>query len=326
MGAPEKAAVKPRMRALWPALVTLCLAGCGSSSDEPSGAVDPVEPANTDAAPVLDEQAWRVDVEQWREGRMERLTAEDGWLSLTALEFPGEGDWLVGNSERADLRMISGPEVWGRLRLSEGQAWFEAANESVQVDGQAVDQAVELLDAQASDSVQVSAGTGVFRVQRRPSGLAFRARDAQAPTRLAFEGVSHYPVDPAWRFEAEWQPHEPPRDIEIANVLGELSMSANPGRAVFEMEGQQVSLEALEGEDSLFFIFADRTSGRETFGLGRFLYTDLPVDGRVVLDFNRAYNPPCAFTGFTSCPLPPQSNRINARIEAGELRPPNDAF
>ncbi len=274
----------------------------------------------------FDERAWRADVEQWRAGRLERLTAEDGWLSLMALEFPGEGDWLVGTAERADLRMLSGPEHWGRLRLSDDQAWFEAADESVRIDGEFIDHAVELLDSSASDSVQVSAGSGVFRIQRRPSGLAFRARDAKAETRLGFEGVSHFPVDPAWRFKAEWHPHEPAREIEIANVLGELSMSANPGRVVFELDDQPVTLEALEADDSLFFIFADRTSGRETFGLGRFLYTDLPVDGQVVLDFNRAYNPPCAFTAFTSCPLPPQSNRIDGRIEAGELRPPNEAY
>lgn len=317
MVGPEQFEGNRGLRGVLVLALVILLAACGSEESADLAATAPSD---------FDEQAWRADVEQWREGRMERLTADDGWLSLMALEFPGEGDWLVGNSERADLRMISGPEHWGRLRLSEDQAWFEAADASVRVDGEAVDQAVELLDAMASDSVQVSAGTGVFRIQRRPGGLAFRARDAQAETRLDFEGVSHFPVDPAWRFEAEWQPHDPPREIEIANVLGELSMSANPGRAVFELDGQRVTLEALEGEDSLFFIFADRTSGRETFGLGRFLYTDLPVDGQVVLDFNRAYNPPCAFTAFTSCPLPPQSNRINGRIEAGELRPPNDAY
>lgn len=292
------------------ALVLVFVTACSRDHDDTVG-----------GAPDFDESAWRADVETWRQGRLDRLTAEDGWLSLMALAFPGEGEWSVGRSPDADLIMVSGPERWGQLTIGQYQAWFEAADDAVLVDGSAPSGRVGILDEEASDSMSVAAGTGAFRVQRRPSGLAFRARDSQAATRLNFAGVQHFPVSLDWRIEAEWQPHDPPRDIEVANVLGELIMTGNPGRAIFEIDDQTFILEALEADDALFFIFADRTSGRETFGLGRFLYSDLPVNARVVLDFNRAYNPPCAFTEFTSCPLPPQSNRLDLRVEAGELRP-----
>ncbi len=290
-------------------LFVFLLAACGGSEDSPSLVEDSL---------TTEQDAWRDDVERWREGRLARLTAEDGWLALMALAFPGDGRWTVGQGEEHDLPVISGPELWGVLEIEAGQAWFEAADPAVRIEGD-LSGRVQILDAEASDSLAVAADSGRFRVQRRPSGLAYRARDALAPTRQAFRGIEHFPVDPAWRIEARWDAHQPERELLVANVLGELIEEVNPGRAVFELNGQRFALEAVAADAQLFFIFADRTSGRETYGLGRFLYTDLPDNGRVVLDFNRAYNPPCAFTAFTSCPLPPQENRLDLRVEAGEL-------
>jgi len=145
-----------------------------------------------------------------------------------------------------------------------------------------------------------------------------RARDSEAETRTGFLGLDYFDFDPAWRVEARWEAHPEGTTIPIADVLGELREQANPGRAVFEMDGRQFALEALAAEDQLFFILADRTSGRESYGLGRFLYADLPADGRVVLDFNRSYNPPCAFNAYTTCPLPPPENRLDVPVKAGE--------
>ncbi|MFU8876727.1 MAG: DUF1684 domain-containing protein, partial [Wenzhouxiangellaceae bacterium] len=132
--------------------------------------------------------------------------------------------------------------------------------------------------------------------------LALRVRDPQAASRQSFFGLDYYEPEPAWRLKARFVEHPPGTTLRVANVMGQLIDEPNPGRAEFEVDGQAISLEAVLSEDRLFFIFADRTSGNETYGLGRFLYADLPSDGRVLLDFNQSYNPPCAFNAFTTCP------------------------
>ena len=263
---------------------------------------------------------WEEEAVEWREQRLERLTAPFGWLSLVALDFPGEGEWQVGRQADSDLRLISGPATWGTLYLRGTQAWFEPVADGLSVNGQPLTERIQLTVAGDEPATRVSAGSGWFEMARRGDRLVFRARDQEAETRRDFQGLDYFDYDPDWRIEARWEPHPESATIPIADVLGELREQPNPGRAVFEFGGQTYALEALAAEDQLFFIVADRTSGRETYGLGRYLYSDLPSDGRVVLDFNRSYNPPCAFNAYTTCPLPPPENRLDVRIEAGELR------
>jgi len=154
-----------------------------------------------------------------------------------------------------------------------------------------------------------------------PGGrLALRVRDPQAPPRTGFAGLDYYPLAPEWRVEADFIAHPEGTTMQVANVMGQLIAEPNPGRVEFVRDGQAISLEAVREDDKLFFVFADRTSGTETYGLGRMLYADLPDNGKVVLDFNQAYNPPCAFNAFTTCPLPPQANRVEAWIRAGERK------
>ena len=137
--------------------------------------------------------------------------------------------------------------------------------------------------------------------------------------RTGFLGLDYFPIDPAWRIEAKWVPFEPPREIRIASIVGTSENEKSPGKAVFDREGKTFELIPVqESPDSLFFIFSDETSGKETYGAARFLYSDPPRGGKVVLDFNRAVNPPCAFTPFATCPLPPKENRLTVRVTAGE--------
>jgi uncharacterized protein (DUF1684 family) len=159
-----------------------------------------------------------------------------------------------------------------------------------------------------------------FHVVLRGS-YALRIKDRLAPTLLAFEGVESYPIDAAWRKETRFIPAQPGRTIEIANVLGQSEDMRVAGTVEFEHEGRSFSLLALqeEGADSVWFLFADRSNGRETYGAGRFLYSDgMPENGRLVVDFNKSYNPPCAFSDFSTCPLPPQQNRLDLVVTAGE--------
>ncbi len=267
------------------------------------------------------EARWEAEAQEWHEQRLERLVAPFGWLSLVSLEFLNDGHWSVGSDPDSDVVLISGPERWGTLMLDGMQARFEpAAGVVVSVDEEPVDSGVDLVIRGEQAASRVSAGTGWFELASRGDRVVLRARDSQAKTRSEFLGLDYFDFDPAWRVEARWEPHADGTTIEIADVLGELRDRDNPGRAVFEFGGETFALEALAAGDQLFFILADRTSGRDTYGLGRFLYSDLPEDGRVVLDFNRAYNPPCAFNAYTTCPLPPPENRLDVRIEAGEKR------
>lgn len=258
----------------------------------------------------------------WRKRRVERLTEPHGWLSLAGLVMlQPDSRVTVGSAPTNAVVVSAGPAHWGSIRIdSDGRARFDVnARNEVRIDGEDVTSA-EMTLAGDGDPVHVEAG-GVRIHLVAPGGqLALRIRDPRAATRTDFVGLDYYPLDPEWRVVAEFIPHPAGSTMQVANVMGQLVEELNPGMVRFVHDGKTISLEAvLEGEQ-LFFIFADRTSGRETYGLGRFLYADLPRDGRVVLDFNQAYNPPCAFNAYTTCPLPPQSNRIDAWIRVGEMQ------
>ncbi len=265
--------------------------------------------------------SWASDAADWRARRLARLTEPFGWLSLVALEYLQDGRFHLGSASDNDYVLPSGPERWGILTVIGDQAWFEVEPGSgVLVNGSEVREA-ELLSDGPDGPTLVEAGTVQFQLLDRGGQFALRVRDHQAQTRTGFAGLAYFPFNPDWRITARWVAHPPNRTLLIANVLGELIYEPNPGAAEFEFHGQTFGLEAVASDDQLFFILADRTSGRETYGLGRFLYSNLPENGQVVLDFNRAYNPPCAFTEFSTCPLPPPENRLDIRIEAGELAP-----
>ncbi len=163
-------------------------------------------------------------------------------------------------------------------------------------------------------------GALLLNVIKRGERFGVRVKDSNAKHRRQFKGLRWFPVKEAYRITARFVAYEQPREIEIANVLGDVDKMPSPGYALFNLGGKEHRLDPiLEGEDKLFFIFADPTNNKTTYGAGRFLYTDLPQDGKVSLDFNQAINPPCAFTKFATCPLPPRQNRLTIAIEAGEL-------
>lgn len=266
-------------------------------------------------------QGLEQDVLDWRERRVARLTEPYGYLSLVELAMLEPGEHLVGASEEADITLPRGPAIWGRLFVEDGSARFEldpSAEGVVTVDGEAIESARLV----AGDDPSLIEAEGVQAHLVDPGGrLALRVRDPQSVTRTGFAGLDYFPIDPDARVIGRWVPHEEGRTITVANVLGQLIEDPNPGRVEFELDGVRHSLEAIDSDDDLFYIVADRTSGRETYGLGRFLYSEWPDEqGRVVLDFNRLYNPPCAFSAFTTCPLPPEGNRLDAWVRAGELK------
>ena len=163
-------------------------------------------------------------------------------------------------------------------------------------------------------------GTVAIAAIRRGDRLALRVWDSASPLRASFQGAETWPWDPRWRITARWEPYATPRTVQQPTAIGTVEPVALPGRAVFEVDGKAYALTPTAEGDDLFFVFKDRTSPKESYGAGRFLVAAAPKDGRVVLDFNRAYNPPCAFTAFATCPLPLPENVLPVRIEAGERK------
>lgn len=267
-----------------------------------------------------EQRAWERDTREWRERRETRLKEPYGWLSLVGLKELEPGVTRVGRDEGMDLVVPAGPAHWGNIMFEHDTVRFETApGVSVRVNGHLVETAALEYGGEDGPTL-VEADTVQFHLIERGGRPWVRVRDSQTPTRIDFTGLERFPIDPHWRIEAEFVPHPPGQTIDIADVLGDIGAEPNPGQVRFERAGRIHSMEAVQADSGeLWFIFADRTSGRETYGPGRFLYADAPVDNRVVLDFNRAYNPPCVFTEYSTCPLPPQSNRLDLRVTAGEL-------
>jgi uncharacterized protein (DUF1684 family) len=264
--------------------------------------------------------AYRQSIEAWRAARHERLSQPAGWLSLVGLEWLKEGENRVGSAMDNDIRLGSGPLHWGNVFLQDGHVRFTSADiENVKIDGESTKQADLIPDTEGKPTVVTSGALSFHVIFRESFGL--RIKDSKAKALLNFTGVENYPIDESWRIDGRFIQAEEGTSIEIANVLGQVSESSVFGTFEFERSGKTHRLLGLGTSDSkkLWFIFADQTSGRGSYGAGRFLYTDsMPVNGWLTVDFNKAYNPPCAFNPWSTCPLPPQVNRMDLAVTAGE--------
>ena len=267
---------------------------------------------------------YEAELQQWRSERVERLKQPQGWLSLVGLHWLEPGKHAAGSAESNDLALRTGPAKLGLFDFDGKRVMFEpAADAGAQVDGATPTAPVELkADTSGTpNTLSMDAGEATLQVIERGGKFGLRVRDARAATRSGFVGIENYAIDPDWRVEARFEAHAEGKTIDIANVIGQLQPMANPGAVVFEHEGRTHRLEAVdEGDGELFLIFADRTNGKETYGAGRFLYAAAPVDGHTVVDFNKAYNPPCAFNAYSTCPLPPPENRLDLAVIAGEKK------
>ena len=268
------------------------------------------------------DDGYEQHISEWREAREQRLADPEGWLTLVGLEWLEEGANAVGSAESSDARIPGGPASWGTVHLEGDEIRFVSGPSSdVTVDGANTREAVLLADDQGGPTV-VRSGDISFQVIHRGS-YALRVKNRNAPALRAFNGVPVYDVQPDWRIQGRFRRAEEGATIEIANVLGQTSPSAVYGTFEFEREGKTYDLVALgtEQSKSLWFLFADKTSGRETYGAGRFLYSEgMPQDGKLGVDFNKAYNPPGAFNDYSTWPLPPQQNRLRLAVRAGEKK------
>ena len=310
---------------LWRHCVTMglavLLAACSATSDDE-------DPAARAEAARLD-VAFSAQTRAWQDARRAELTAPDGWTSLIGLHRIELKSHFIGSGQAAGIRLPMGPEKLGLLQSDEGAYWFTPERGvDVTLDGAPVRGRTRLpSDADPSPGVLgFDADKGALSIIER-GGVAFvRVRHADAPTRTRFTGVEYWPTARDWQVDASFEAAGAGATLPIANILGMIEEMPTPGTVTFERDGNRYALQALQGsDDNLFLIFADRTSGHGSYSAGRYLDAPLPDgEGRLRLDFNRAYNPPCAFTAFATCPLPPPANRLDLAVPAGEkaYRPP----
>jgi hypothetical protein len=251
------------------------------------------------------------DTAKWRADYEASLKAPNGWLSVAGLFWLHAGDNIVGSDPQSDVVLPAGtPKRAGVLKLAGSKVSFEK----------------RLLKSDAAGKPDVvNIGDLAMTIIERGDKIGVRLKDPNAETRRDFTGCKWFAPDPAWRVRAKWVAYPKPKKIAITNILGMTDQEDSPGYAEFSLKGQGTKgqimrLEPVSEDGGLFFIFKDATSGKTTYGAGRFLDTDLPKSGELELDFNKAYNPPCAFTAFATCPLPPKQNVLTAPIEAGEKK------
>ncbi len=298
-----------------PLTVVLLVVAGHSAAVAPAGATPPAEPA---AMTQTETHALEADWNAWHAERIERLSAEDGWLTLVGLDFLDEGKTTIGAGEKADLRYEGlGVDLAGTFTKSGDTVRFVAApGAAMTMNGMPVD-SVTLTEDQGPESY-LRSGTVSVALVRRNDALALRVRDNASPVRLHFKGVERYAFDPALRVTARIERHEKGETMAVTNVLGYTADAPRDATLVFDLDGQERRLDAQGTFDSLFVVFGDTTNGAETHGGGRFLYVKIDEGDTAIVDFNRAYNPPCAFTAYSTCELPTANNRLPIPIRAGE--------
>ena len=261
------------------------------------------------------------DLAKERAGIADELRTPDGWLTLVALQWLKEGETTVGSGAANMVRLDHAPAELVRLQQHNGVVRVGPHESSLRMDGKAVANGAVV----TPDKAELRSGGLLMTVISRGDRKYLRVKDADAPTRLNFHGLNWYPPSTAYRIVARWIPNAAGQRITIPNVLGQTFQEKSPGVAEFVVDGKTVRLSPLGDDKSLFFIFSDLTSRSTTYGAGRFLTMPGPdhgvgAPGTVVLDFNRATNPPCAYTPYATCPLPPAGNRLAVAIPAGEKR------
>lgn len=267
---------------------------------------------------TLKHTTYEAEIQAWRQRMEQSLRAERGWLALAGLFWleNGENQFGAAGDNAIVLPGTSAPAHAGSFTLRDGVVTLLPSTDSITVNGEPATIARLRSDG---DADLIAIGHLTMRLLRRGERYAIRLWDRRNPAREAFAGRRWYPIDAAYRLTARFIAHDPPRTLPVPNVLSEIEQRPSPGYAIFTLGGRERSLDAVIDGDELFFIFRDQTAGDTTYAAGRFLKAAYPEDGQITLDFNRAYSPPCAFTAFATCPLPPPGNHLPLRIEAGEL-------
>jgi uncharacterized protein len=260
-------------------------------------------------------------IRSFQHDREEALKTDTGWLTIAGLFFLSQPRTTFGSDPLNDIVLPAGaPASAGTFEMKDGKVTVKGApGVTFQLGDKPITTAELKSDAEGPPD-RISLGDLQLWVHMSGGRSSIRLRDKNSSLRKEFAGTSWFPIDPRYRVEATYEPYQQPKTIQVPNVLGDIDNMTVPGMVSFTLNGQPLRMTAItESDDKVFwFVFRDLTSGKETYPAARFLYMPAPVNGRMILDFNKSENPPCAYNPYTTCPLPPEENRLRVRIEAGE--------
>lgn len=263
-----------------------------------------------------------AEIKAWHKRRIENLKKENGWLNLVGLYWLKEGENKFGSDKSNDIIFPkNAPAFIGKFFLKDSTVKLEV-NDGIDVtsNGKKI-KSIELKNDMQGKPTILEYNSLRWFVIKRGNKFGIRLRDLESELVKNFKGIETFPVNEDWKIEAKFEPYNPPKKILVPNVLGMIEEENSPGALVFNKDGKEFRIDVLDEGNSYFLIFADETSGKETYGAGRFLYVNKPdSSGKIFIDFNKAYNPPCAFTKYATCPLPPKQNYLKLRITAGEKK------
>ena len=267
------------------------------------------------------QNTYKNEVQKWREKTETELKSENSWLSLAGLFWLKEGDNTIGSDLANDIKLPkSTAQKVGAIEFKDGVAKLSVNTDVKAIsDGKPITN-LELTSDEKGKPTLIELGDVSFTLIRRENRFGIRVKDKNNINRQQFKGLNWFPIDESYRVEADFEAYKEPKVIDIPNVLGGVYKMKSFGLLKFKIKGKPYTLEPVEEGDKFFIIFNDLTVRKTTYQAGRFLDADKPTGGKVILDFNEAYNPPCAFTEFATCPLPPPQNRLKVEIKAGEKR------
>jgi uncharacterized protein len=286
------------------ALISLTIYSCSNETLETKGSPE-----------------YLLEIKDWDQHRLERLKADDGWLNLVGRTWLKPGENKFGSAKDNDVLIESDkvPDYMGVFIFEDSTVTMKV-HEGVEIllDGNPVKE-VKMIGDESEDMTVFQYNSIKWNLIIRDTLYGIRFRDLESEFVNTFEGIERFSVNEDWKVQATYEEYNPPKTIYVPNVLGQVSEEPSPGAVVFEKEGKTYRIDAIDAGNRLWFIFADGTSGEETYGGGRFLYADKPdSNGIVIVDFNKAYNPPCVLTKFATCPMPPKENYLALKITAGE--------
>lgn len=265
--------------------------------------------------------AYRQSIDDWHAKREQNLRAESGWLNLAGLYWLTEGKSSFGSAKTNKIVFPEGT-IAGQAgyfeRIGNTVKLLPAKGVEINIDDQPARDAV-VFNPDSNRTLRMASGDLRWVIIKREDRIGIRLRNLKSPLLESFHGIERFDVDSTWRATATLHTKGRPAEIPITNVIGQTTPQKSAGQLTFKLHGKSYTLDALDEDDDLFIVFSDETSGESTYPGGRFITVKKPgPDGRIVLDFNMAYNPPCAFTAFATCPLPPVQNRLKVAITAGE--------
>lgn len=272
------------------------------------------------AVVVMAQTSFQAETRQWRQDYEKRLVREEGWVNVAGLLWLKEGENSIGSHESSDIVLPAHacPPHAGFITLNKGGISI-ALDEGVEasINGTKAWSSPLLSDIDEGGPDKVRIGSLLFKIIKRGKRWGIRLYDSESPGAKAFKGVSWFPADPMMKVKAKFVAYPKPKQLMITNIIGDTEPVANPGYAEFTLGGKKLRLEAVDEGETYFFNFKDGTNGTTTYSAGRFLDAPKPKNGVIELDFNRTYNPPCAWTDFATCPLPPKQNFLPISIKAG---------